>query len=210
MVDFTTTTGDLELHDWHGSKLLAQPVLDALTRFTSEGIIDPAQILGVSENLDEESDTDIFCPRYGLDLAQAGNVVIVHTHKTRKAPRNSLRHWSTAIREPILTVWSSTRCRSARSHSPLWSTPQPPLVWSPEACRRLVCRQNGQCWSTRASWKRLHCSLEAAYAPRNWSSTAHCSHTCRVCVSSKGLASLADKRGSSSAGMLPHVSGGIR
>ena len=47
MVDFTTTTGDLELHDWHGSKLLAQPVLDALTRFTSEGIIDPAQILGV-------------------------------------------------------------------------------------------------------------------------------------------------------------------
>ena len=86
MADFTTTTGDLELHDWHGSKLLTQPVLDALTRFTSEGIIDPAQILGVSENLDEESDTDIFCPRHGLDLAQAGNVVIVHTHKTRKAP----------------------------------------------------------------------------------------------------------------------------
>ena len=86
MADFTTAIGDVELNDWHGSKLLAQPVLDALTRFTSEGIINPAQILGVSENLDEESDTDIFCPRHGLDLAQAGNVVIVHTHKTRKAP----------------------------------------------------------------------------------------------------------------------------
>lgn len=87
MADFTTAIGDVELNDWHGSKLLAQPVVDALTRFTSEGIINPDQILGVSENLDEESDTDIFCPRHGLDLAQAGNVVvIVHTHKTRNAP----------------------------------------------------------------------------------------------------------------------------
>ena len=86
MADFTTAIGDVELNDWHSSKLLAQPVLDALTRFTSEGIINSDQILGVSENLDEESDTDIFCPRHGLDLAQSGNVVIVHTHKTRKAP----------------------------------------------------------------------------------------------------------------------------
>lgn len=210
MADFTTTTGDLELHDWHGSKLLAQPVLDALTRFTSEGIIDPAQILGVSENLDEESDTDIFCPRYGLALHRRAMSSSSTLIRRARRPRNSLRHWSTATREPILTVWSSTRCRSARFHSPLWSTPQPPLVWRPEVCRRSVCRRHDPCWSTRASWKRLHCSLEAAYAPRNWSSTAHCSHTCRVCVSSKGLASLADKRGSSSAGMLPHVSGGIR
>ena len=96
MVDFTTAIGDVELNDWHGSKLLAQPVLDALTRFTSEGIINPAQILGVSKNLDEESDTDIFCPRHGLDLAQAGNVVIVHTHRHATRRRNSPRHWSMA------------------------------------------------------------------------------------------------------------------
>ena len=86
----------MELNDRHGSKLLAQPVLNALTRFTSEGIINPAQILGVSENLDEESDTDIFCPRHGLDLAQAGNVVIVHTHRHATRRRNSPRHWSMA------------------------------------------------------------------------------------------------------------------
>lgn len=75
----------LELLDWHDGDLLAAPVLDALNALIAAGTPE-SRILGVTLNSDEESDTDLWCPRYGVPFASTGNVVVVHTHKTRKAP----------------------------------------------------------------------------------------------------------------------------
>lgn len=70
-----------DILDWHGNEdLLAPPVADALRSLPAE------DILGVTRNSDEESDTDLWCPRNGVPFGITGNVVIVHTHKTRKAP----------------------------------------------------------------------------------------------------------------------------
>lgn len=74
-------TTDLEILDWTAHEdLLARPVLDALRT------LPPECIVGVTRNTDAESDTDLWCPRHGVPFARTGNVVIVHTHKTRKAP----------------------------------------------------------------------------------------------------------------------------
>ncbi|MBW3093159.1 hypothetical protein KIH79_09560 [Bifidobacterium sp. 82T10] len=75
----------LELLDWHDGDLLAAPVFDALKGLVEHGTPE-SKILGVTINSDEESDTDLWCPKYGIPFEQTGNVVVVHTHKTRKAP----------------------------------------------------------------------------------------------------------------------------
>ena len=75
----------LQILDWHDGSLLAPPVFDALQGLISRGVPE-SRILGVTVNADEESDTDLWCPKYGIPFAQTGNVVIVHTHKTRHAP----------------------------------------------------------------------------------------------------------------------------
>ncbi|WP_190972648.1 YbaK/EbsC family protein [Bifidobacterium tissieri] len=75
----------LEVLDWHDGTLLARPVFDALHALIANGV-DESLIIGVTENTDEESDTDLWCPKYGIPFATTGNVVVVHTHKTRKAP----------------------------------------------------------------------------------------------------------------------------
>ncbi|RSX53169.1 YbaK/prolyl-tRNA synthetase associated region [Bifidobacterium goeldii] len=75
----------LEILDWHDGSLLAKPVFDALNALIAAGAPEH-QILGVTINSDEESDTDLWCPRYGIPFENTGNVVITHTHKTRKAP----------------------------------------------------------------------------------------------------------------------------
>ncbi|OZG66316.1 YbaK/prolyl-tRNA synthetase associated region [Bifidobacterium hapali] len=75
----------LEILDWHDGDLLAKPVLNALNALIASGVPERL-ILGVTINTDEESDTDIWCPRYDVPFANTGNVVVVHTHKTRKAP----------------------------------------------------------------------------------------------------------------------------
>ncbi len=71
----------LEILDWTRNEgLLARPVLDVVR------VVPADYVVGVTRNTDEESDTDLWCPRYGIPFSQTGNVVIVHTHKTRKAP----------------------------------------------------------------------------------------------------------------------------
>lgn len=75
----------LEILDWRNPKLLAAPVLAALEDLVSSGVPED-KIFGVTVNTDEESDTDLWCPRYGIPFESTGNVVVVHTHKTRKAP----------------------------------------------------------------------------------------------------------------------------
>lgn len=75
----------LEILDWHNGDLLAKPVFDRLNELVEEGVPE-TKILGVTINSDEESDTDLWCPRHGIPFTITGNVVIVHTHKTRKAP----------------------------------------------------------------------------------------------------------------------------
>ena len=75
----------VEIQDWHDGTLLASAVLEALHGLVEQGT-DEALILGVSANADEESDTDLWCPRYGIPFENVGNVVIVHTHATRHAP----------------------------------------------------------------------------------------------------------------------------
>ncbi|KAB7791435.1 YbaK/EbsC family protein [Bifidobacterium leontopitheci] len=75
----------LEILDWHDGDLLAKPVFDRLNALVDAGVPD-SRILGVTINSDEESDTDLWCPRHGIPFAITGNVVIVHTHKTRNAP----------------------------------------------------------------------------------------------------------------------------
>lgn len=75
----------LTIQDWHNGTLLAKPVYDELRRLTALGVGE-SKILGVTANSDEESDTDLWCPRYGIAFEHTGNVVIVHTHKTRNAP----------------------------------------------------------------------------------------------------------------------------
>ncbi|NMM99433.1 YbaK/prolyl-tRNA synthetase associated region [Bifidobacterium sp. DSM 109958] len=75
----------LEILDWHDPDLLAAPVLAALEGLVDAGVPEE-KIIGVTLNTDEESDTDLWCPRYGIPFESTGNVVIVHTHKTRKAP----------------------------------------------------------------------------------------------------------------------------
>ncbi|MBT1176852.1 hypothetical protein JS532_04610 [Bifidobacterium callimiconis] len=75
----------LEILDWHDGRLLAKPVFDALNDLIASGV-DEHLVIGVTENTDEESDTDLWCPKYGIPFETTGNVVVVHTHKTRKAP----------------------------------------------------------------------------------------------------------------------------
>ena len=75
----------LEILDWHDEDLLATPVYQALQGLVDAGV-DEGKIIGVTLNTDEESDTDLWCPRYGIPFEITGNVVVVHTHKTRKAP----------------------------------------------------------------------------------------------------------------------------
>ena len=75
----------LEILDWQDGALLAPPVFDRLNALVDAGL-DGGRIIGVTRNSDEESDTDLWCPRYDIPFAQTGNVVVVHTHKTRKAP----------------------------------------------------------------------------------------------------------------------------
>ena len=75
----------LEILDWHDGTLLAAPVFDRLNALVAAGL-DESKIIGVTENTDEESDTDLWCPKYGIPFEITGNVVVVHTHKTRKAP----------------------------------------------------------------------------------------------------------------------------
>ncbi|NEG95848.1 hypothetical protein GFD17_03565 [Bifidobacterium sp. SMB2] len=60
-------------------------MFDALNALVAAGVPEE-RILGVTENTDEESDTDLWCPKYGIPFENTGNVVVVHTHKTRKAP----------------------------------------------------------------------------------------------------------------------------
>lgn len=75
----------LEILDWHDGDLLAKPVFDKLNGLVAVGVPE-SKILGVTINADEESDTDLWCPKYGIPFEIAGNVVVVHTHKNRKAP----------------------------------------------------------------------------------------------------------------------------
>ncbi|WP_207760032.1 YbaK/EbsC family protein [Bifidobacterium primatium] len=75
----------LEILDWHDGRLLAKPVFEALNALVAAGV-PQEKIVGVTENTDEESDTDLWCPKYGVPFESTGNVVVVHTHKTRKAP----------------------------------------------------------------------------------------------------------------------------
>ena len=75
----------LTIEDWHDGALLARPVFDALKAMVAGGLSE-SLIHGVTRNTDEESDTDLWCPRYGVPLEHTGNVVIVHTHQTRHAP----------------------------------------------------------------------------------------------------------------------------
>ncbi|WP_055426474.1 YbaK/EbsC family protein [Bifidobacterium aesculapii] len=75
----------LEILDWHDGDLLAKPVFDRLNELVASGVPE-SKILGVTINSDEESDTDLWCPKYYVPFAITGNVVVVHTHKTRKAP----------------------------------------------------------------------------------------------------------------------------
>lgn len=75
----------LEILDWHDGDLLAKPVFDKLNELVAAGVPE-SKILGVTINTDEESDTDLWCPKYGIPFEITGNVVVVHTHKTRKAP----------------------------------------------------------------------------------------------------------------------------
>ncbi|MBT1165209.1 YbaK/EbsC family protein [Bifidobacterium simiarum] len=70
----------LTIEDWHDGTLLAPPVFEALKSLPED------LILGVTRNSDEESDTDLWCPNYDIPFAITGNVVVTHTHKTRKAP----------------------------------------------------------------------------------------------------------------------------
>ena len=75
----------LQIEDWHEGSLLAPPVLAALQHLIGAGVSE-RKIIGVTRNSDEESDTDLWCPRYDVPFEHTGNVVIVHTHKTRHAP----------------------------------------------------------------------------------------------------------------------------
>ena len=75
----------LEILDWHDGDLLAKPVFDKLNGLVAAGVPE-SKILGVTINTDEESNTDLWCPKYGIPFEITGNVVVVHTHKTRKAP----------------------------------------------------------------------------------------------------------------------------
>ena len=75
----------LTIEDWHDGSLLAKPVFDALKALIAGGLGE-SMIRGVTRNTDEESDTDLWCPRYGVPFEHTGNVVIVHTHQTRHAP----------------------------------------------------------------------------------------------------------------------------
>ena len=75
----------LEILDWHDGDLLAKPVFDKLNGLVAAGVPE-SKILGVTINADEESDTDLWCPKYGIPFEITGNVVVVHTHKNRKAP----------------------------------------------------------------------------------------------------------------------------
>ena len=70
----------LTIEDWKDGALLAPPVYQELNALPA------SLVLGVTRNTDEESDTDLWCPRYGVPFASTGNVMVVHTHKTRKAP----------------------------------------------------------------------------------------------------------------------------
>ena len=76
---------DLQIQDWHDGSLLAPAVFKALQALVSKGVSED-HIWGVTANSDEESDTDLWCPRYGIPFEHTGNVVIVHTHLTRHAP----------------------------------------------------------------------------------------------------------------------------
>ncbi|PJM72797.1 hypothetical protein CS006_08255 [Bifidobacterium primatium] len=60
-------------------------MFEALNALVAAGV-PQEKIVGVTENTDEESDTDLWCPKYGVPFESTGNVVVVHTHKTRKAP----------------------------------------------------------------------------------------------------------------------------
>ena len=75
----------LEILDWHDGDLLAKPVFDKLNGLVAAGVPE-SKILGVTINADEESDTDLWCPKYGIPFEITGNVVVVYTHKNRKAP----------------------------------------------------------------------------------------------------------------------------
>ena len=75
----------LEIMDWHDGAHLAKPVFDRLNDLIAGGVPE-SKILGVTLNTDEESDTDVWCPAYDIPFGITGNVVVVHTHKTRKAP----------------------------------------------------------------------------------------------------------------------------
>ena len=74
----------LEILDWHDGAHLAKPVVDRLNELVAGGVPE-SKILGVTLNTDEESDTDLWCPKYDIPFEITGNVVVVHTHKTRKA-----------------------------------------------------------------------------------------------------------------------------
>lgn len=75
----------LEILDWRDRDLLAEPVFNALNALVAAGVSE-SKILGITINSDEESDTDLWCPEYGIPFESTGNVVVVHTHATRKAP----------------------------------------------------------------------------------------------------------------------------
>ena len=75
----------LEILDWHDGDLLAKPVFDKLNGLVAVGVPE-SKILGVTINADEGSDTDLWCPKYGIPFEITGNVVVVHAHKNRKAP----------------------------------------------------------------------------------------------------------------------------
>lgn len=90
----------LEILDWHDGDLLAKPVFDKLNGLVAAGVPE-SKILGVTINADEESDTDLWCPKYGIPFEITGNVVVVYTHKTARRRRTSPPHSSRPIPSPI-------------------------------------------------------------------------------------------------------------
>ena len=116
----------LELLDWHDGDLLAAPVLNALNALIAAGTPE-SRILGVTLNSDEESDTDLWCPRYGVPFASTGNVVVVHTHKTRNGVVKHTLEVSKVSFAPIDAAVEATGMESG-GMSPIGLPAQWPLL----------------------------------------------------------------------------------
>ena len=76
----------LEILDWHDGDLLAKPVFDKLNGLVAAGVPE-SKILGVTINADEESDTDLWCPKYGIPFRR-----IRHGRYPRRSERRGQAH----------------------------------------------------------------------------------------------------------------------